>query len=374
MKYDFLIVGAGFSGSVIAERIATQLNKKCLIIDKRSHIGGNCYDYYNEDGVLIHKYGPHIFHTQMKKVWDYLSQFTDWIKYEHEVLAVIGNKKVPIPFNLNSIEIAFNKEYAEILIKKLLDKYSYGTKIPILKLRDTDDKDLKELAEYIYNFIFLGYNLKQWGVKPEDLDPNVSGRVPVFLSRDNRYFQDPYQGIPKEGYTRIFDKLLTHENIDIMIDTDYRVISKNIKFDKMIYTGHIDSFFDYKYGKLPYRTLTFDFKTYNQSYFQEKAQINYPNDFSYTRITEFKHLTKQKLGITTVAYEYPEDYIEGKNDPYYPIPNTENHNLYEMYKNEADKIKNVYFVGRLADYKYYNMDQTIGVALQLFEKKIVKDI
>jgi UDP-galactopyranose mutase len=372
MKYDYLIVGAGFSGCVLAERIATQLGKKCLIVEKRNHIGGNCYDYYDDSGVLIHKYGPHIFHTQMKKVWEYLSQFTEWINYEHKVKAVIDGKEVPVPFNFNSIEIAFDDEYAQKLIMLLKEKYGEGVKIPILTLRKTDNPELKELAEYIYKYIFLGYNIKQWNMKPEDLDPSVSGRVPVFLSRDDRYFQDKYQAIPMHGYTKLFQKMINHDNIHIQLQTDYKDIVDSIEYDKMIYTGHIDYFYDFKLGRLPYRTLEFDFQTINKKVYQSGAQINYPNDHDYTRITEFKHLTKQEHKKTTIAFEYPKDYIFGENDPYYPIPKEDNLNLYAKYKELAEKEKNVFFVGRLADYKYYNMDQTVGVALQLFENKIAK--
>lgn len=372
MKYDYLIVGAGFSGCVLAERIATQLGKKCLIVEKRNHIGGNCYDYYDDSGVLIHKYGPHIFHTQMKKVWEYLSQFTEWIDYEHKVKAVIDGKEIPVPFNFNSIEIAFDDEYAQKLIMLLKEKYGEGVKIPILTLRKTDNPELKELAEYIYKYIFLGYNIKQWNMKPEELDPSVSGRVPVFLSRDDRYFQDKYQAIPMHGYTKLFQKMINHDNIHVQLQTDYKKIVDSINYDKMIYTGHIDYFYDFKLGRLPYRTLDFDFQTIDKEIYQSGAQINYPNDHDYTRITEFKHLTKQDHKKTTIAYEYPKDYVFGENDPYYPIPKEDNLNLYSQYKELADKEENVYFVGRLADYKYYNMDQTVGVALQLFENKIAK--
>lgn len=372
MKYDYLIVGAGFSGCVLAERIATQLGKKCLIVEKRNHIGGNCYDYYDDSGILIHKYGPHIFHTQMKKVWDYLSQFTDWIDYEHKVKAVIDGKEVPVPFNFNSIEQAFDSNYAQKLITLLKEKYGEGVKIPILTLRKTDNLELKELAEYIYKYIFLGYNIKQWNMKPEELDPSVSGRVPVFLSRDDRYFQDKYQAIPNNGYTKLFQKMVDNKNIHIQLQTDYKDILDSVNFNKMIYTGHIDYFYDFKLGRLPYRTLDFDFQTIDKKFYQSNAQINYPNDHDYTRITEFKHLTKQEHNKTTIAFEYPKDYIFGENDPYYPIPKEDNLALFSKYKELAEQEKNVYFVGRLADYKYYNMDQTVGVALQLFENKIAK--
>jgi UDP-galactopyranose mutase len=378
MKFDYLIVGSGLSGAVLAERIANELNKKVLIIDKRNHIGGNVYDYYNEYGILVHKYGPHIFHTQMKKVWDYTSQFTDWNLYYHKVLAVVDGQKIPVPFNLNSLHKVFPANYAKKLEDLLISNYGFGIKVPILKLLETKNDDLKFLADYVYKNIFLGYNLKQWGLKPEELDYSVSSRVPIYISRDDRYFQDTYQGIPKEGYTKIIEKMLSNKNIKVLLNTDYKEVIGDIKFDKLIYTGHIDYYFDNMFGHLPYRTLEFKMATiFNEAidsaFFQEKAQINYPNDYDFTRITEFKHLTSQKSNHSTIAYEFPKAYDHNQKDidPYYPIPKEENTLLFNKYKAEADKLENVIFLGRLADYKYYNMDQTIGVALQTFEKKIV---
>jgi UDP-galactopyranose mutase len=370
MKFDFLIVGAGYSGSVLAERITSNSDKKVLIVDKRDHIAGNAYDYYDNSGILVHKYGPHLFHTKMKKVWDYLSNFTEWHLYSHKVLAVIEGKKVPIPFNFNSIDTLFPRTYAEKLERKLLEKYKYGTKIPILKLIETEDSDLKFLADYIYKHVFLGYNLKQWGTKPEDLSSSVSGRIPVYLSRDDRYFQDQYQSVPKFGYTEMFNKIISNDNIKLLLKTDYKEIINDIKFDKLIFTGPIDEYFDNLHGQLPYRSLNFDFKTINQEYFQELTQVNYPNNNDYTRITEFKHLTGQKHNQTTIAYEYPQAHVRGENDPYYPIPNDENHQKFELYRKEAEKLENVFFTGRLANYKYYNMDETTMAALQLFNNKI----
>lgn len=372
MKYDYLIAGAGFSGAVMAERIANICNKRVLVVDLRNHIGGNCYDYRNEDNLIIHKYGPHIFHTLNKKVWEYLSQFTDWHIYEHKVLGVIDGQKVPVPFNMNSINKCFSKERADKLIELLLSKFGYGIKIPILKLLENKDKDLKYLADFIYDKVFLGYNLKQWGLKPEELDPSVSSRVPVFMSTDDRYFQDTYQGIPKQGYTAIFDKLLAHENIEVRLNTDYRDISPD-NYKMLIYTGPIDSFFDYQYGDLPYRSLQFELQQPELEYFQESAQVNYPNDFDYTRITEFKHFHDYpKMNKTAIAYEFSEPFQRAKNEPYYPIPKKENNELFTKYRNLADGIQEkVVFLGRLADYKYYNMDQVVGVALLTFEKRII---
>jgi UDP-galactopyranose mutase len=369
--FDFLIVGAGFAGSVLAERIATQLNKKVLIVDKRNHIGGNAYDYYNENGILVHKYGPHIFHTNSKKVIDYLSQFTDWRPYFHRVLAVVEGKKVPVPFNLNSIYELFPQKYAIKLEEELIRTFGYGQKVPILKLRETSNRELKFLADYIYNNVFYGYTLKQWELKPEELDPSVTARVPVYVSRDNRYFQDTYQLMPKEGYTKMFERMLSHKNIKILLNTDYKEIIDIIKFNKIIFTGPIDEFFDYQFGELPYRSLVFDFQSINSEYYQEVGQINYPNNNTFTRITEFKHITGQNSPITSIAYEYPMPF--DRNSiliPYYPIPKEENNKLYLKYLTESEKLKNVIFCGRLADYKYYNMDQIIARALNIFEKEI----
>mgnify|MGYP001773276240 CR=1 FL=1 len=371
MRFDYLIVGAGYSGCILAERIATQLNKKVLIVEKRNHIGGNAFDYYDENGILVHKYGPHIFHTNSKKVWDYLSRFTEWNLYYHKVLAVVDGKKIPIPFNLNSLYQVFPKKYAEKLEKQLIETFGYGTKIPILKLKESVSGDLKFLADFIYEKIFLNYTVKQWGYKPEDLDPSVTARVPIYISRDDRYFQDIYQGLPKYGYTKMFENMLNHRNIHILLNTDYRDVIEDIKFDKLVYTGPVDYFFDYIHGELPYRSLRFEFKAINSEYFQEVAQINYPNDYDFTRITEFKHMTGQKSKLTTIAYEYPEPYITGKNEPYYPIPKSENLEIYNKYVKEINKLNGVaYFVGRLADYRYYNMDQIVARALSVFEKEI----
>ncbi|MFC2131475.1 UDP-galactopyranose mutase [Bacteroidota bacterium] len=369
--YDYLIVGAGLAGCVTAERIASQLNKKVLIVEKRNHIGGNCYDYLDSKGILVHKYGPHAFHTTMEHVWEYLSQFTQWHPYEHKVLAHINGKNVPVPFNLNSIEQIFEPEIAKEYKELLIEKYGEEKKIPILKLIETDNNLLKELADFIYRNVFYGYTLKQWGLNPEELDFSVSSRVPVFTGRDNRYFHDPFQRIPARGYTNMFKKMIDNPNIEIIYNKDYRKIVSDIQFGKMIYTGPVDYYFDYIHGQLPYRSLRFDYKTLQQDYFQETAQINYPNNHQYTRITEFKHFLRQENRYTTIAYEFPQDYIHEMNEPYYPIPRKENEELYKKYLAETEKLNNsVIFVGRLAEYKYYNMDQIVAVALMTFEKKI----
>ena len=371
MKVDWLIVGAGYSGCVLAERIATQTQQRVLIVERRDHIGGNAYDFYNEHGILVHKYGPHIFHTKSKKVWDYLSQFTEWRHYYHQVLGVLEGKKVPIPFNLNSLYTLFPPRYAEKLEEQLLEHFGFGVKVPILKLRESASGDLEFLANYIYENVFLRYTLKQWELKPEELDRGVTGRVPVYISRDNRYFQDPYQAMPKHGYTEMFRRMLAHPNIMVLLNADYREVINDIKFNRMIYTGPIDTFFDYMYGELPYRSLRFQFDTLDQEYYQEVGTVNYPNDYDITRITEQKYLSGQTSPKTTLVMEYPQAYVPGKNDPYYPIPREENRERYDFYLKEVEKLNGtVIFAGRLAEYKYYDMDQAALRALSLFEKQL----
>ncbi|MBB6693243.1 UDP-galactopyranose mutase [Cohnella xylanilytica] len=383
--FDYIVVGAGFAGSVLAERIASQTQRKVLVIEKRNHIGGNAFDSFDQKGILIHNYGPHIFHTKMEKVWDYLSKFTSWINYHHEVLGLIDGQKVPIPFNINSIHQVFPGTIAETLEKKLINTFGYNKKVPILKLKESDDEDLKFLAEYIYDKVFLGYTLKQWGITPEELDPSVTGRVPVYISKDNRYFQDPYQGMPKEGYTKIFENMLFNKNIKVMLNTDYKEVIKidfdtgeiklfnNIFKGKLIYTGALDYFLDYKYGKLPYRSLQFLFEQFDSDLIQEVGTINYPSDYNYTRVTEFKHLTRQVASSTTIVKEFSQDYVPGKNEPYYPIKNDSNQELYRKYKDEVRNMNNIILIGRLAEYQYYDMDMVIAKALKIFDEKILPE-
>lgn len=371
--YDYLIVGAGFSGCTLAERIATVLQKKVLIVDKRNHIGGNAYDYYNNEHILVHKYGPHIFHTNSHKVWDYLSRFTEWNNYFHHVLGYVEGKLIPVPFNLNSLYAVFTESYAKKLEEQLLQQFGYGDKIPILKLQQSAHGDLQFLAKYIYDNVFHGYTTKMWELTPENLDPSVTARVPVFLSRDDRYFQDIYQGIPKFGYTKMFESMLQSPLISVALQTDYKDITDIVSFNKIIYTGPIDAYFDYMHGELPYRSLRFDFRTIDTELEQSVAQINYPNNHLYTRTTEFKHLSKQSHAKTTIAYEYPQRYDKLVNEPYYPIPQHENTELARKYKKEAEKIQStVLFCGRLADYQYYNMDQVTARALSVFEHTIAQ--
>ncbi|GGJ35333.1 UDP-galactopyranose mutase [Deinococcus roseus] len=369
MKVDWLIVGAGFTGSTLAERLATQMNKKILVVDKRDHIGGNAYDEHNTDGILTHLYGPHIFHTNSEKIWHYLSQFTSWRSYHHHVLAVVDGKEIPLPFNLNSLQEVFPAGLANVLENALISEFGYGKKVPILELQKSSNEHLRFLADFVYNKVFLNYTRKQWGLRPEELDASVTGRVPIYISRDDRYFQDKYQGLPEFGYTRMFKNMLSHKNIKTMLNTDYKEIIDEVQFEGMVYTGPIDAFFDHRFGNLPYRSLEFKTISENKPRIQKAGTVNYPNDYDYTRITEQTILTGQESGKTTLIVEYPQAYVPQVNEPYYPIPREENRILLEQYLEEARKLKEkVIFAGRLADYKYYNMDQACGRALSIFDE------
>lgn len=383
--YDYVIVGAGFSGAVLAERITSVLGKKVLLIEKRSHIGGNAYDEHNAQGHLIHRYGPHIFHTSAEHVWQYLSQFTEWFLYRHRVLGLVDNQLVPIPFNFNSIEKLFPRSTADRLIDLLLQGYGYNAKVPILKLSKTENPDLQFLAEFVYQKVFLNYTMKQWGMSPESLDPGVTARVPVYLSRDDHYFQNPYQGIPLLGYTALFKKLLASPKIHIMLNTDAaEIVDFNpengaIKlFGKayrgtLIYSGKIDALFNYQYGELPYRTLEFQFESKTQDRYQEVGTVNYPNHYQFTRITEFKHLSGQTLPGTTVVKEFPHAYdrhTPGRDIPYYPIPYPESKPIYQLYLERAREVPQLILIGRLAEYRYYDMDAIVARALKLFRERI----
>jgi UDP-galactopyranose mutase len=377
---DYIIVGAGLAGVVIAERIATQLNKKVLIIEKRNHIGGNCHDFKDENNILIHKYGPHLFHTNNKKVVDYLSKFTSWDIYNHEVLGYIDGKKVPIPFNFNTLYELFPNLKAKELEELLLKTYEYNSKIPILEIKKSTNKDLSFLADFIYDKIFVNYTAKQWGMKPEDMDGAVTARVPIFIGKDNRYFNDSYQMLPKYGYTKMIENMLNHKNIKLMLNTDFKEICE-IKgkdfylfdkkfYGKVIYTGQIDELFDYKFEELPYRSVDMRFETIEKEFYQEKATINYPNDYDFTRITEFKHIHPINSPKTTILKEYPQEYIKNVNTPYYPIFTTENQERYNQYLEYSKEFKNLILVGRLAEYKYYDMDDIVIRALEVFKENL----
>lgn len=369
MRCNWLIIGAGYTGAVLAERIASQLDQSVLVVDRRDHIAGNAFDYINEHGVLVHRYGPHIFHTNADRIWEYLSRFTEWRPYYHHVFAVVEGKQVPVPFNLNSLAALYPRAMAEKLERQLVEHYGFGVKVPVLKMmEDAVEADLVELAKYIYKNVFEGYTVKQWGLRPEQLDASVTGRVPIYISKDDRYFQDKYQALPRAGYTEMFRNILSHPKINLLLKTNYRQIQDEIQYDRMIFTGPIDEYFEYIHGPLPYRSLRFDLVHEQQDQVQAVAQVNYPNEHLFTRITEFKLLTGQRSHGTTLAYEYPQAHERGVNDAYYPIPREENRELYNRYTEEAAKLGNrVVFAGRLADYKYYNMDQAVARALKVFE-------
>lgn len=375
--YDVIVIGSGFAGAVVADKMA-KAGKKVLVLEKRNHIGGNCYDEYDEHSILIHKYGPHIFHTNSKEVYDYLSQYTEWYNYRHEVVAKVNDMHIPVPFNLNTLKMVYG-EKAEILEKKLVDEYGYGTKVPILKLRENPDEDIQAIAEYVYQNVFLKYTMKQWGQTPEEIDPAVTGRVPVLVSDDNRYFQDEYQGMPLDGFTPMFEKMLDNENIDVRLNVDAKdlltfcedgIYFENNKFEgTMVYTGALDELFDCKYGRLPYRTLNFEFTYLDVEEYQPRAVVNYTVSEDYTRITEFKQLTGQKAVGTTIMKEYPLAYT-GKDGeiPYYAIMNDTNKKMYDSYVSLVSKYDNFYLLGRLAEYKYYNIDGIVEKALNLVKE------
>jgi UDP-galactopyranose mutase len=358
--FDYLIVGAGFAGSILAERLANQSGKKVLIVDIRNHIGGNAYDHYNEAGILVHKYGPHIFHTNSRDVFEYLSHFTEWRRYEHRVLASVDGQLVPIPINLDTI----NKLYGLKLNSFELEKFFESVAEPKDSIRTSEDVVVSKVGRELYEKFFRNYTRKQWGIDPSELDKSVTARVPTRTNRDDRYFTDTYQAMPLHGFTRMFENLLNHPNIKVMLNTDYREIRDIIPFKEMIYTGPIDQFFDYRFGKLPYRSLDFKHETLNESVHQSAPVVNYPNEHLYTRITEFKYLTGQEHSKTSIVYEFP----KAEGDPYYPVPRPENTELYKKYKALADAAPNVEFVGRLATYKYYNMDQVVAQALAVYAK------
>ncbi|WP_374951318.1 UDP-galactopyranose mutase [Mucilaginibacter sp.] len=357
--FDYLIVGAGFAGSVLAERLASVENKKILIIDKRNHIGGNAYDHYDNEGILVHKYGPHIFHTNSKEVFDYLSKFTEWRHYQHKVLADLDGQQVPIPINLTTINTLYNLQ----LSSTELEDFFASKAEDVQQVRTSEDVVVKAVGRDLYNKFFRGYTQKQWDLDPSDLDASVTARVPTRHNKDDRYFTDTYQSMPLRGYTRMFEKMLDHPNIKIMLNTNYHEITGSLPFKKMIFTGPVDEYFDYCYGKLPYRSINFKFETLDQPQFQKTGTVNFPNDYAFTRITEFKYLTGQKHHKTSLVYEFP----TAEGDPYYPIPRPENAELYRKYKALADTSE-TYFVGRLATYKYYNMDQVVAQALHTLKK------
>lgn len=369
-NYDAVVVGAGISGATVAERLASS-GLQVLVIEKKSHIAGNCYDFRDSNGICIHQYGTHIFHTNDKTVWDYLSQFTQWHPYTHKVLALIDGQLVPIPFNLNSIRQVFPALLANRIEEKLLNEFGFGGRTTILELCQKSDPDLKLLGGYVYEKVFLHYTLKQWDMKPEELDPAVTARVPIFVSRDDRYFHDKYQAIPRNGYTAMIERMLTHPNIELHLNTPFENIKDGIPENLPIYfSGPIDEYFNYTLGELPYRSVRFEFVEYTQPFFQPVACVNYPCNYDFTRIGEYKHFLNDKSDKTVISLEYPSKFMQGENERCYPISRVENVELYNRYLEEAKKIApHIHFFGRLGDYKYYDMDKAVARALALTSGK-----
>jgi UDP-galactopyranose mutase len=363
--FDYLIVGAGFAGAVLAERLANGSGRRVLICDKRAHIGGNAYDHYNDHGILVHKYGPHIFHTSSEHVFEYLTRFTTWRPYEHRVLASVDGQQVPIPINLDTVNRLYGLSLTSFELAAFFEKVAEKVE----RVETSEHVVVSKVGRELYEKFFRGYTRKQWGLDPSELDASVTARVPTRTNRDDRYFTDPYQAMPAHGYTRMFERMLAHPNISVLLNTDYREIRDRVSWREMIYTGPVDAFFDHVHGKLPYRSLEFRHETINEARVQAVGTVNYPNEHAYTRITEFKHLTGQEHAKTSVVYEYP----RAEGDPYYPIPRPENAALYEKYRELTKAQARVHFVGRLATYRYYNMDQVVAQALKLYAELAAAD-
>jgi UDP-galactopyranose mutase len=358
--YDWLIVGAGFAGSVLAERLASQRGDKVLVIDKRDHIGGNAFDVKNADGIWIHQYGPHIFHTNSDMILSYLSTFTQWRPYAHRVLAKVDGQLLPIPINLDTV----NRLYGLSLSSEELEGFLAARAEPIEEIVTSEDVVVSKVGRDLYEKFFRGYTRKQWGLDPSQLDKSVTSRVPTRTNRDDRYFEDKHQCMPLNGYTRMFERMLAHPNITVMTGKSFEQVRDQVDYKRLIFTGPVDEYFDYCYGKLPYRSLRFVHETLDKTWHQPVAVVNYPQTEDYTRITEYKHLTGQAHPKTSITYEYPSDL----GDPFYPVPRPENQELYKRYEKLANATREVWFAGRLATYRYYNMDQIVGQALATFKR------
>ena len=359
MKVNYLIVGAGLTGLTFANLLAQNENNKILIIEKRHHIGGNAYDSYNANHILIHNYGPHIFHTDNQTVWDYLSQFTEWHDYQHRVLSFVDGQFIPMPITLETINQLYNTNLSQFEMVDFIE----SQKERVVPIKSSEDVALNNAGRDIYEKFFMNYTTKQWGVPPSELDPAVISRIPFRYNRDTRYFTDRYQGIPKAGYTKMCEQMIDRPNIKVMLNTDYKEVNNAIVYDKMIYTGPIDYFYDNQFGKLKYRSVRFEMEDHDCESFQNAAVVNYPNDYDFTRITEYKKITGQQSRKTTIMKEFPYN----GDEPFYPFPTKEWQALYLRYKARADAEANVIFAGRLAEYRYYNMDVVVDQAMRYFE-------
>lgn len=358
--FDFLVVGAGFAGSIVAERLAAGAGKSVLLCDRRPHVGGNAYDHFDSAGILVHKYGPHIFHTNSADIFSYLSRFTAWRDYEHRVLASVAGQLLPVPINLDTI----NRLYGLSLDEKGMENFLAERVVPCPSPRTSKEVVLSRVGRDLYEKFFRNYTRKQWGLDPSQLDAQVAARIPVRTNRDDRYFTDRFQAMPKHGFTRLFENMLDHPRIELALGVDYRELREEVSCEHIVFTGPIDEFFNFRFGKLPYRSLRFEHQTLACEQHQPVAVVNYPNTYDYTRVTEFKHLTGQQHSHTSIVFEYP----QGSGDPYYPIPQPANAALYARYRALAQDRADVSFVGRLATYRYYNMDQVVGQALTLARK------
>ena len=386
-SFDAIVVGAGFAGAVAARELAERAGRSVAVVEKRAHIAGNAYDHYDGQGVLIHEYGPHIFHSNFERVYSYLSRFTKWRDYEHEVLAFVRGSYIPVPFNLNSIDLSFSADEAAVINDSLVKTYGNGSKVPIIELRGQGDPLLRKLADYVYENIFLHYTVKQWGLRPEEIDPAVTARVPVLVGRDNRYFQDRFQGMPTEGYTALFQRLLNHPNIELILNLDARQV---LSFQEseggkgsfkaievcgapyegiLIYTGALDELSQERLGMLPYRSLEFVYRHHKQGRVQPCGTVNFTVSEDFTRSSEYTWLTGQETNVSTIAEEYPVAYVDpGRQIPYYPIISEDNLAFYNCYRDLFKDLKNFYTLGRLAEYHYYNMDQIVLRALELIDE------
>ena len=361
-SFDFLIVGSGFAGAVLAERLASQAGKRCLVVERRTHIGGNAFDYTDDAGVLLHRYGPHYFRTNSDRIVAYLSQFTDWHRVDYKILSWTDGRFWQFPINLNTFEQLLGRPSSTQEMEDTLAKW----RVPIDEPRNSEEVIVSQVGTALYEKFFKNYTRKQWKRDPKELGASVCGRIPVRTDRDDRYLSDKFQALPKEGYTKLFERMLDHPNIQVVLETDYRELLASVRFNHLIYTGPIDEFYGSRFGPLPYRSLRFEPETLAVETFQPAMQVNYPNEEEFTRIVELKHATGQKLPVTTIVREYPEDFGPGK-EPYYPVPAPDSRVLYEQYAALAAQEKNVSFVGRLATYRYYNMDQVVATALAEFD-------
>lgn len=362
MSLDYLIVGAGFSGCVLAERLASQLNKKVLVIDRRNHIGGNCFDYFNDDGLLVHKYGPHYFRTNDEDVWDYLSLFTKWHNSQYKVFSFVDGQYFNFPINLGTFNKFFGLSLSSAEMADRLEKL----RLECSDIKNSRDVIVSKIGVELYEKFYKNYTKKQWGVWPEQLDSSVCARIPIRTNYDERYSDETFQAMPQDGYHRIFERMLDHPNIQVSLNTDYCDIKDDCEYCQLIYTGPVDEFFDYRFGKLPYRSLRFKHQTFNREFYLPVPQVNYPNDHDYTRIVEIKHVTGQNHPKTTIVREYP----AAEGEPYYPVPRAQNEELYQKYLSEEHALVDTFLIGRLARYRYLNMDQVVSHALQLFEEHL----